>query len=333
MFAALDGAVHGIANFDDLPTPFRCVAVDLISANQVVLERGSLAQAMRATMSLPGIFPPVEIDGRLLVDGGAMNNVPADVARSMGATVVMAVNVSSTAEPANGSSSMLGVIANTIDAMMLASTRRGIAQADIVIKPELEEFGSLDWRRAHDLAVAGYQAAESMKDKLLPLALSADDWQRYVEARRAKRRTTIATPAALAVEGASQADERQIRMLLEPRVGQQLDPAAIKLDIDTLSGLDAYQTIDWALQEREGQQTLVIRATPKSYAPPFLMLAPTLQNTTSEDFTFQLAGRYLAYDVLTSRSELRIDAALGSTPGIGAEFLPAHWLDTAVCVR
>ncbi len=321
MFAALMAPYAGLANFDDLPTPFRCVAVDLISANQVVLERGSLAQAMRATMSLPGVFPPVEIDGRLLVDGGAMNNVPADVARSMGATVVVAVNVSSTSEPAKVGSSMLGVITNTIDAMMLASTRRGIAQADIVIKPELEAFGSLDWRRAHDLAVAGYQAAESMKDKLLPLALSADDWQRYVEARRAKRRTTIATPAALVVEGASQADERQIRMLFEPRVGQQLDPAAIKLDIDTLSGLDAYQTIDWALQEREGQQTLVIRATTKSYAPPFVMLAPTLQNTTSEDFTFQLAGRYLAYDVLTSRSELRIDAALGSTPGIGAEFL------------
>jgi NTE family protein len=320
MLASLVAPYSGLTDFDDLPTPFRCVAVDLISANQVVLERGSVAQAMRATMSLPGVFPPVEIDGRLLVDGGAMNNVPADVARSMGATVVVAVNVSSSSEPTKGSS-MLGVITNTIDAMMLASTRRGIAQADIVIKPDLEAFGSLDWRRAHDLAVAGYQAAESMKDELLPLALGAEDWQRYVEARRAKRRTTIATPAALAVEGASQADERQIRLLFEPRVGQQLDPAAIKLDIDTLSGLDAYQTIDWALQEREGQQTLVIRATAKPYAPPFLMLAPTLQNTTSEDFTFQLAGRYLAYDVLTSRSELRIDAALGSTPGYGAEFL------------
>ena len=74
-----------LARFDDLPTPFRVVAVDLVTATPVVLDRGSLARRMRATMSLPLIFPPVELDGRVLVDGGAMNNVPADVVRAMGA--------------------------------------------------------------------------------------------------------------------------------------------------------------------------------------------------------------------------------------------------------
>ncbi len=79
--------------FDELPTPFRVVAVDLLSATPVVIDRGPLAAAMRATMSLPLIFPPVELDGRLLIDGGAMNNVPADVVRAMGAQRVVAVNV------------------------------------------------------------------------------------------------------------------------------------------------------------------------------------------------------------------------------------------------
>ncbi len=69
---------YDIDSFDQLPTPFRCVAVDIVSASQVVLDHGSLAQAMRATMSLPLIFPPVELDGRVLVDGGVMNNVPAE---------------------------------------------------------------------------------------------------------------------------------------------------------------------------------------------------------------------------------------------------------------
>ena len=82
-----------IDHFDRLPTPFRAVAVDLVSATEVVMDRGSLSQAMRATMSLPLIFPPVERDGRILVDGGAMNNVPADVVRAMGADRVIAVNV------------------------------------------------------------------------------------------------------------------------------------------------------------------------------------------------------------------------------------------------
>ena len=76
---------YEVATFDELPTPFRAVAVDLLIAAPVVLDRGSLASAMRATMSLPLIFPPVELDGHVLVDGGAMDNVPADVVRAHGA--------------------------------------------------------------------------------------------------------------------------------------------------------------------------------------------------------------------------------------------------------
>ena len=90
---------YGISSFDELPTPFRAVAVDLLSATQVILDRGSLASAMRATMSLPLIFPPVEMEGKILVDGGAMNNVPADVARSMGADVVVAINEGELSDP------------------------------------------------------------------------------------------------------------------------------------------------------------------------------------------------------------------------------------------
>src|SRR5262245_59489098 len=88
-----------VGQFDHLPTPFRAVAVDLIRAEQVVLDHGSLAQALRATMSMPLIFPPVELDGRILVDGGVMNNVPADVVKAMGADRVIAINVGDLANP------------------------------------------------------------------------------------------------------------------------------------------------------------------------------------------------------------------------------------------
>src|SRR5262245_65684503 len=100
-----------------------------------------------------------------------MNNVAADVAGAMGADIVIAVNVGGTSQGMNISGSMFGLISNTMDAMMLASTRRGIAAADVVIVPDLAKFGSLDWRRADDLADAGYAAAEAMKDKLMPYAV------------------------------------------------------------------------------------------------------------------------------------------------------------------
>jgi NTE family protein len=319
LLARIAAPYHGLAMFDDLPTPFRCVAVDLRSATQVVLERGSLAQALRATMSLPGIFPPVEIDGRVLVDGGAMNNVPADVVRAMGADVVIAVNVGSVAESRTVSTSLLGLIGNTVDAMMVASTRRGMATADLVINPTLDGFGSLDWRRADQLAKSGYDAAEALAEPLLKLAVDEAEWQRYREARQARRRTSLPVPASLEVAGATETDERRIRSLLEPDIGRPLDLSTLEEHLQAVGGMDRYLAVHWDLRTLDGRPELVVQTRPKPYGPPFLMLSTTLQNTTNTDFTFQLAGRYLRFDVLGVGSELRLDAAVGSNPNLAAE--------------
>ena len=168
-----------LSSFDDLPTPFRAIAVDLVTAQQVILDKGTLASAMRATMSLPGIFPPVERDGRVLVDGGAMNNVPADVVRAMGADVVIAVNVGLMGDTRTVSRSLVGLIGQTVDVMMLARTRASLRAADIVINPPLVGFASLDWRRSAELAADGYRAADAMKDTLLPFAVDEAQWAAY----------------------------------------------------------------------------------------------------------------------------------------------------------
>ena len=123
LIARIAGPYASLSSFDDLPTPFRAIAVDLVTAQQVILDKGTLASAMRATMSLPGIFPPVERDGRVLVDGGAMNNVPADVVRAMGADVVIAVNVGFMGDTRTVSRSLIGLMGQTVDVMMQASTR------------------------------------------------------------------------------------------------------------------------------------------------------------------------------------------------------------------
>src|SRR5262245_50276414 len=128
LLARFVGPYGTLSSFDDLPTPFRAIAVDLVTAQQVVLDSGSLASAMRAPMSLPGIFPPVEVDGKVLVDGSAMNNVPADVVRSMGADKVIAVNVASD-EDAALSRSFLSLIGQTVDVMMVAATRASMKTA------------------------------------------------------------------------------------------------------------------------------------------------------------------------------------------------------------
>jgi NTE family protein len=319
LLARIAAAYGTLRSFDDLPTPFRCVAVDLKTASPVVLDRGSLALALRSTMSLPGVFPPVEIDNWVLVDGGAMNNVPADIARAMGADVVVAVNVGSMSETRRVSSSLFGLVSNTMDAMMLASTRRGMAGADVVINPNLDTFGSLDWRRANELADEGYRAADAMKDKLLPYAVDEATWTQYIAARESRRRTSLPSMTSIAVAGAEKHDEKMIRAAFTPMLNQPADVTKIEKQLTALGGLDRYETLRWELTEDGTGHALTIRARPKPYGPPFLMISTALQNITNEDFSFQLAARYLAFDVAGSGSELRIDGAVGSDPSIGAE--------------
>ena len=149
-------AYYAARTFDELPTPFRAVAMDLVTAKPVVLGRGSLESAMRATMSLPLVFPPVQLDGQVLVDGGTMDNVPADVVRAMGASRVVAVNVGNLEDLKTVDTSLLGLAGETLDAMMRASTKVAIKQADIIINVRLAAYGSLDWRRSAELIEEGY---------------------------------------------------------------------------------------------------------------------------------------------------------------------------------
>jgi len=130
LLTRIGGAYQQLQSFDDLPTPFRCLAVDLVTAQSIVLDHGSLPDAMRATMSLPGIFPPMEIDGHVLVDGGAMNNVPADIVRAMGSDVVIAINVGFMGEKQAVNYSLMGLMGQTVDVMMQANTRRAMQSAE-----------------------------------------------------------------------------------------------------------------------------------------------------------------------------------------------------------
>jgi NTE family protein len=307
-------------DFDDLPTPFRTVAVDLLSARPVIMRSGSLADAMRATMSLPLIFPPTEVNGQVLIDGGTMDNVPADVVKAMGATRVIAVNVGDLADREGISYTMLGVASNTLDAMMRASTRRAIAAADVIINVPLAQYGSLDWRRAAALIEEGYRAAEAMRAELLPLAVSETEFEEWRRGRQARRRRELPPPAYIQADGFATDDTRRLNTLLARHVGVPLDVNALEADIAVVAGLDRYETVTWRMvRDAARGYGLSVRGRTKTYAPPFLMLGMNLENTTSSDFRITATGRYLAFDVLGSGSEWRLDGTVGSDPTLATE--------------
>jgi NTE family protein len=323
LIARVTAPYYGIATFDELPTPFRAVAVDLLSATQVILDRGSLASAMRATMSLPLIFPPVEMDGKILVDGGAMNNVPADVTRGMGADVVIAINVGDLTDPKQVNQTMFGLAGGTLGAMMRASTKAGLATADIVLDVPLKEkgYGSLDWRQSKELIEEGYKAADAIKDQLLTYAVSEAEYQKWLERRNGARRNTFPAPTYVRFEGVVSSDQQRMEATLARHVGRLLSIGELETDLAELSGLDRYETVAWRLESNPaGDVGLLILARKKPNAPPFLMLGFTLENTTSDSFGVSLSARYLNFDLPFSGAELRVDGTVGSDPSLGMEW-------------
>ena len=320
LLARITAPYFDIEDFDDLPTPFRTVAMDLLSAQPVVMHSGSLADSMRATMSFPLIFPPVDVNGRLLVDGGTMNNVPADIVKSMGADRVVAVNVGDLSDRESVNVTMFGVAGETIDAMMRASTRRALDSADVLVNVPLEMYGSLDWRRAADLIGEGYRAAEAMRDQLLPFAVGEAEFDSWRRARQARRRTELPAAAFIQLDGFSASDARRLDALLARHAGLPLNVEAVERDLAVVAGLDRYQTVTWRLtQDATRGIGLRVLGRVKPYAPPFMMLGVNLENTTSTDFRITATARYLAFDVVGSGSELRIDGTVGSEPGVAVE--------------
>jgi NTE family protein len=256
----------------------------------------------------------------VLVDGGAMDNVPADVVKTMGAAHVIAVNVGDLSDLTEVPDSALGAVGATIDAMMRANTKAGMKQADIIINVPLTGYGSLDWRRTPELIAEGYKAAEAMKDSLLPLAVSEAEYAAWQRARQSRRRTGLPIPRFARVEGFGANDERRLNDLLAPHVGVEVNVDAIEHDIAVLTGLDRYESITWRMIDSpDGASGLLVSAKTKASGPPFLMLGLNLENITSNEFRLSLNARYLAYDLLGSGSELRIDGTAGSQPAIQAE--------------
>jgi NTE family protein len=311
-----------IESFDQLPTPFRSVAVDLRTSTVVVLGDGSLSQALRATMSLPAVFGPVEIGPWLLVDGGVLNNVPANVVRDLGAAAVIAVRVGedASAEKESPAPSILSLAARTINTMETASERIGLAAADLVIEPDLKGFDSLSWRRSDELADRGYQAAEAMSARLLPYAVSEEEYASHVAERKRRIRTALPIPTRLDVIGATPADAALVRTELGRNVGRPIDTGTIKEGILRVTGTDRFETVGYSLRRAGDEVALVITVKPKSYGPPFLSMSLDLNNLDSRTAAAAVNGRLTAYNWLVPRSESRTDFTVGSRYLAAEEF-------------
>ena len=168
LFTQLTIAYHDSVSFHDFPRSFACVATDLVKGDAVVLDRGFLAESMRASMSIPGVFYPIYKGGQVLVDGGVVNNYPVDVARSMGADIVIGVDLSGNTTPSDILQTFPGIFECLISTLGSDLRRRNIQSTDILIRPQVRSFPVMgfDTTRLSQLVQIGYRAAQGQKEEL-----------------------------------------------------------------------------------------------------------------------------------------------------------------------
>jgi NTE family protein len=310
----------GVNNFDSLPIPFRCVGTDLVSGKQVVFKDGSLAGALRSTMSLPGIFSPVKKDGTVYADGGLLNDLPTDVVKQMGADIVVAVHLSTAPAKPSDFNSLLGVAGRSIDVMIGANELRGIELADILITIETAGYTTLDFKKAEEIMPKGYAAASGKEKILSEFSVGEEAWQQVIARREARRVNSVPTPQFVEVKGTSAEMVRDIQKELSGYVGRPIDTAKLERDLTRLTGVGRFDSLSYTITNHDGQPGLLILADEKDYAPPVFKPGFVVNGSDPKSVQFSFGGRLTFQDAGGYRSELRSDLSLGSVYAIRSEY-------------
>lgn len=309
-----------VSNFDDLPIPFRCVATDLISGKSVVFRNGSISNALRATMSIPGVFSPVRLDGQILADGGLLDNLPTDVARQMGADVVIGVHLSTGPTTPANLTSLFQVAGGSMDVMIEANELRGMEGADILVTVHLAGFTTLGFSRVQEIIAKGYEAAQERASVLQKLAVSDEEWKDYLARRDSRRITTVPAPTFVEVKGTSGDLTNDLEKQFTSDLNSPPDPSDLEKKLTLASGLGRFNSLSYSLTSRDGQPGLLINAEEKDYAPPWLKPGFTIDGSEPDNVQFTFGGRITFLDIGGYRSELRADFAFGSLYSFGMEY-------------
>jgi NTE family protein len=307
-------------NFDDLPTPFRCIATNLADGKEVVFKEGSLPVALRATMSLPAIFAPVRVDDMLLADGGLLNNIPVDVVRQMGSDIVVAVTLEVPPLDKESMASILGVSKRSISVMIEANERRSMALADLLVSPDLTGLTGSDFTKYEEFMKRGYEAAEKKKALLTPFAVSEEEYAQYVEERQRKRLPKNITPTFVAVEGLSPAHDKAAERMEKDLVGKPLDSKAIAQHMNEIAGLGPYQSAVYGFAKKDGAEGIDVDVLKKTYGPPFLNTGINIEGSNTANIRFGAGGRLTFEGIGSPGAELRTEFTLGLNNSIFGEY-------------
>lgn len=319
-----------VRNFDDFPTRFRAVATDLESGASVVLGQGDLTDAMRASLSAPGLFTPVEQDGRLLVDGGISDNLPVSVAQSMGVDLLIVVDVSYPPQPRDKLQSVATITNQMIAIMMQQNTaaqKKLLTPQDIVIDPALGDYSSFDFSRVNRVIALGEEAARKRQERLAALSIPAEQFAAWT-AQRASVRAEPPPVQFVEVRPGSERYREPLEKLFSKDIGKPADGAVLGERIARVYGRGNLETLDYRVEPRssatgEPEYGLSLSARRNSWGPNYLRFGLNLQDDFEGNTSFNAAARVTFSEITQRGGEWLLDFQLGESPRVATEvYLP-----------
>lgn len=322
--------VATVTRFDDLRIPFRAVATDLETGASVVMDSGDLTTALRASMSAPGLFAPVERDGRLLVDGGLTENLPIDVARAMGVDALIVVDAGFPLQPRDRLNTLTSVSNQALAILVRRDVERQLATLgprDVLLQPALGQRSSYDFNGVAASVALGVASARELQGRLVALAAAEPTTSSAAPADAAPAAMPAVPVAALptvqfiAADAASKRYQHMLNTVFADQIGKPLDPDVIEARIKTIYGQGNLELLDYRVDRTpQGVTGLVFTARRNSWGPNYLHLGLSLEDDFAGNSTFNAAGRVSFTELNPLGAEALLDLQVGAAPRVAFEF-------------
>ena len=321
----LTASAAAVDNFSQLPIPFKAVAADIETGQQVIMDHGSLAQAMRASMAIPGAVNPVEYEGKLLVDGGIANNLPIDLARQTCADVVIAVNIGTPPMKREEITSLLSIVGQLINFLgkdSLDAQLAGMTERDVLIKPELGDITAGSFNRAADAIHIGEEAARALSDQLRRYSLPEAQYLALRARQTQEQRDDLGQFAKVEFEGLVHAQPEALLQLMDTQPGKPVDQDTLTRDLRRLYGRGDFDSVDYSIDDLTPGRSLIIRVKEKQTGPDYLRFGLSLSTSLGSDSTsaFNAITNYRRTWLNELGAEWLITGQIGRQSSLRTEF-------------
>jgi NTE family protein len=314
--------VYDVHDFDALPTPFRAVASDIETGEAYVMSDGDIELSIRASMSAPGLFSPVVVDGHTLVDGGLVGNVPVSFVRDMDVDIIIAVDVEFPLYPPEELQSALAITEQMLTILIRKETLRelsGLRDDDILIRPELGQYGSTNFKEIAQTIAPGAAAAIAIENRLEKLSVSEDEYQAFLAARRSQPGPSAHIDFVRVIDDGLKAD-RALMSRIRTEQGDAVDASRFSTEAEYLYGLGRYEQVTYRLVQEEDAAGVEFEARSKSWGPNFLRFGISIEDDFEGSTAFNVAGRLTRTAINTRNAEWRTDLRIGTDPLLDTEF-------------